>query len=667
MLLEKLARSSAVRRIVRLIVPYRLVISIGIHTLLFAASYFYSILLFNGLVIDKNVLEMFMATFWPLLIIRLAVFQYNGLFSGMWRFVSFEDLIIIIRSVIISSLLVYGLSLLWDRIRMGGAVYLLDMTFCIIFCGGIRLLVRNYREVYLAGDASGSRSKIILLGPVNRVQPILKDILGDPQSHYSVVVVVDPDAYSHSDGRRVCDVPVMSMDRILKLEKRVGNIDSMVICWPGSTRRQIDGVIERFQSLKMTYKIIPHFEEIINDTVSVNSIRHVEIEDLLEREPVQIDMAGISDYIKGKGVMVTGGAGSIGSEICRQVARFNPRLLFILDRSENSLYDFEREITASHPDLPIVSVISSVNDAAGLKLLMKAHRIEVVFHAAAYKHVPLMEKAPIESAYNNIIGTHNAVCAALEAGVRRFVMVSTDKAVNPTNVMGVTKRIAEMIVQSSHRNQGTWFMTVRFGNVLGSAGSVVPIFKRQIARGEPLTVTDPQIERFFMTIPEAVQLVLQAGCMATGGEIFVLDMGQPVKIVKLAEKLITLSGMQPYEDIDIVFTGLRPGEKMYEELFNLAEILLPTSHPRIKSAKSQPVDKAFMDDQVKAMQTIIMQKDVEALYQAFLSLVPSCDCRKQGDDAGEAAPDAMRAAATPEGEPKKQIELADELGYPKGI
>lgn len=648
LLLEKLARSPAVRRFARLILPYRLAVNIAIHIMLFAASYFYSILLFNGLVIDKNVLEMFVVTFWPLLIIRLALFQYYGLFSGMWRFVSFEDLIIIIRAVIISSLLEYGLSHLWDRIYIGEQVYLLDITFCIISCGGIRLLVRNYREVYLSGVAPDRRSKIILFGPVSRVQPILKDILGDPGSHYSVVAVVDPNESSWSDGLRVCDVPVMSIDRILKLEKKVGNIDSMVICWPGSTRRQIDSVIERFQSLKLTYKIIPHFEEIINDTVSVNSIRHVEIDDLLDREPVKIDMVGISNYIRGKSVMVTGGAGSIGSEICRQVASFTPRLLFILDRSENSLYDFEREITARHPDLSIVSVISSVNDAAGLKQLMKRHAIEVVFHAAAYKHVPLMEKAPIESAYNNIIGTYNTVCAALEAGVRRFVMVSTDKAVNPTNVMGVTKRIAEMIVQSSHHGQGTRFMTVRFGNVLGSAGSVVPIFKRQIERGEPLTVTHPDIERFFMTIPEAVELVLQAGCMAAGGEIFVLDMGQPVKIVKLAEKLISLSGMQPYEDIDIVFTGLRPGEKMYEELFNETETLLPTSHPRIKSAQSQPVDKAIMDARIEALQTIIMQKDVQALCRMFVALVPGYGCRAQTEDGGRVVSDSVLEAKRPQ-------------------
>ena len=655
--LAKLAESSAIRRFARSIVPYRQIVNIGIHIVLFAASYFYSLVLFNELVIDRYIIEMFVATLWPLLLIRLAVFKYYGLFSGMWRFVGFEDLINIIRAVIISSFLMFGLGLIWDRMCMGEQVYLLDMTFCIIFCGGLRLLVRNYRETYLAGDASHNRLKIVLVGPVERIQPILKDILGDPQSHYAVIAVVDPSESNRSDGLRICDVPVMSIDHVLKLEKQRDRLDSIVICWPGSTRRQINSLIERFQSLKVTFKIIPHFEEIINDTVSVNSIRPVQIEDLLDRDPVQIDMAGISQYIKGKGVMVTGGAGSIGSEICRQVARCGPRLLFILDRSENSLYYFEREITRWYPELPIVSVIASVNDAVGLKQMMQTHGIEVVFHAAAYKHVPLMEKAPIESAYNNIIGTYNTVVAAVEAGVQRFVMISTDKAVNPTNVMGVTKRIAEMIVQSSHSENGTRFMTVRFGNVLGSAGSVVPIFKRQIERGQPLTVTHPEIERFFMTIPEAVQLVLQAGCMATGGEIFVLDMGQPVKIVKLAEKLITLSGMKPYEDIDITYTGLRPGEKMYEELFNQAETLLPTSHPRIKSAQSQAVDNAFMEDQIEAMRSIIMHKDVDALKRKFMALVPGYHYCAIDEPCGEMEPGPIKGAESPERSDKDQVNV----------
>ena len=617
--------SPGIRQVAEILLPYRLAIIVMIHVFLFAGSYFYSLLLFNGMIVDQYVFEVFAKTFWPLLVLRLAAFQYYGLFSGMWRFVSFEDLISIIHAVIVSSLAIYGLGLVWDQIRMGDQVYLLDMTFCVIFAGGIRLLVRNYRESYLFVENRNGKSKIILLGPVERTQQLLKDILGDPKSNYRVVAVVNPEAKGKASELRISDVPVMSVGRALKLERRLHHVDSIVICWPGITRRQIDNLIDQFKSFKVAFKIIPHFEEIISEEVSVNKIRHVEIEDLLERESVKIDMGGISRYLSGKAVMVTGGAGSIGSEICRQVAGFNPRLLFILDRSENSLYEFEREIMARFPDLPIVSVISSINDASGLQKLMEMHGIEIVFHAAAYKHVPLMEKAPIESAYNNIIGTYNTAMAAMNAGVKRFVMISTDKAVNPTNVMGVTKRIAEMIIQSFHRRHATWFMTVRFGNVLGSAGSVVPIFKKLINAGEPLTVTHPDIERYFMTIPESVQLVLQAGCMATGGEIFVLDMGKPVKILKLAEKLITLSGMKPYEDIDIVFTGLRPGEKMYEELFNEDETLLPTSHPRIRTAQSAPVEKVFMELQVEMLKGIINVKNIDALNQKFLELVPGYD------------------------------------------
>lgn len=626
MLFEKLADSTAVNRIAQLAIPLRLLINTMIHAALFSASYFYSLLLFNDLVCDRFMLETFVVTLWPLLIIRLAVFYHYGLFAGMWRFVSFEDLINIIRAVIISSFLLYGLSLIWDRIFTGEQVYLLDMTFSVVFCSGIRLLVRNYREVYRVGDIKSRKKRILLVGPVGKVQLILKEIISDPKTAYAPVAIVEADESGRSDGVRICDIPVLSVSHVLNIKKKLLPLDSIIICWPDASRRRIDNIIEMLQPLKSTFQIVPPLGDIIDGKVSVQNIRHVEIDDLLDRDPIRIDLEEISDYIKGKAIMVTGGAGSIGSEICRQAANFDPGLLYILDRSENSLYDFEREITARYPRLPVVAVVASINDAEGLKRAMLEHHIDVVFHAAAYKHVPLMEKTPIESAYNNIIGTCNAAYAAIEAGVKRFVMISTDKAVNPTNVMGVTKRIAEMNVQSLHRNEGTWFMTVRFGNVLGSAGSVVPLFKRQIERGEPLTVTHREIERFFMTIPEAVQLVLQAGCMAEGGEIFVLDMGRPVKILKLAEKLITLSGMKPYEDIEINFTGLRPGEKMYEELFNDSEKLLPTRHPRIRSAQCQSVDSDYMADQMLQLKAIIDSKDVSALYSKLLELVPGYQC-----------------------------------------
>jgi FlaA1/EpsC-like NDP-sugar epimerase len=333
-------------------------------------------------------------------------------------------------------------------------------------------------------------------------------------------------------------------------------------------------------------------------------------------------MDRIREYLKGKTVQVTGGAGSIGSELCRQIARFEPGCLVLVERSENSLYDFERELKEILPDVPLHAAISSINDGPGILALMKDLKVDVVFHAAAYKHVPLMELAPVESAYNNILGTYNVAHASVMAGVKRFVMISTDKAVNPANVMGVTKRIAEMVIQSYNGAVKTRFMVVRFGNVLGSAGSVIPIFKKQIQDGKAVTVTHPNIERFFMTIPEAVQLVLQAGCMGRGGEIFVLDMGSPMKIVALAEKLITLSGKRPYEDIDILFTGLRPGEKMFEELLNTCEKNIETSHPQIMVAVSEPVDRSFVEQALSEIKGMVAQHDREGLLRKFKELVP---------------------------------------------
>lgn len=621
-LILEFAGHPILRRAAALLLPYRIFIIVAIHIVLFAATYLCSLWLVNGRVSDDIYAYMGGRTILPLIVIRLLVFYYHDLFSGMWRYVSFEDLINIIRATVISTLLFYLLGRIWDRYYLAEVVYILDMTFCVFVCGGIRLTVRNLRERYAFGRARHQMKRVFLVGPVRKVQPILKDLISDPAGHYYPLAVVDPEKKGSVNGTRLCDVPVLSVDEAIGRVKKIGPVDNIIISWPGGNRKQVDVVVERMKALSAKFKIMPHYEDILNDNVSINDIREVEIEDLLDRPPVHIDMAGIGAYLSGKSVMVTGGAGSIGSEICRQVAGFGPRRLVIVERSENSLYDFEREITGAYPDLAISSAISTINDAAGIERTMKEHGIEVVFHAAAYKHVPLMEKAPLESSYNNIIGTYNVVSAAVKTGVNRFVMISTDKAVNPANVMGVTKRIAEMVVQSHHRDDATWFMTVRFGNVLGSAGSVIPIFKKQIANGQPLTVTHKDIERFFMTIPEAVQLVLQAGCMAQGGEIFVLDMGRPVKILKLAERLITLSGKRPYDDIDIVFSGLRPGEKMYEELFNTDENLLQTPHPRIKAAQFAAVEQNFMATQIDEIKRIILAKDEGALQQKFLALVP---------------------------------------------
>lgn len=610
-----------VQRTVEKVLPYRFTINMVIHGILFTLSYGYSILLLNGMVLDETSVSIFGATIVPLLAVRLLSFYLHDLFQGLWRYVSFEDLINIIRAAVISSMLFYVAGLVWDRICVSEELYVLDLTFCVLMTGGVRSLVRNLRERYFRGRRTSAQKKVLVVGPLDKIQPILKEFVSDPNSHYLPLAVVDPLKDENANLTRLCDVPVMSTMQLLAGKPNFRKVDAVIFCWPGSSRRQVNELVELLKPLSVPFKIIPHLQDILDSRVSISDIREVEIEDLLERPPVQIEMEKISAYLQDKTIMVTGGGGSIGSEICRQVAGFSPRRIVVVERSENSLYDLILEFKRVFPKTPFTACVSSVNDAQGLRSMMETHNVDVVFHAAAYKHVPMMEPAPVESAYNNIEGTYNAAMAAIEAGVQRFVMISTDKAVNPTNVMGVTKRIAEMIVQSSSNNK-TRFMTVRFGNVLGSAGSVIPIFKKQMALGGPLTVTHPDIERYFMTIPEAVQLVLQAGCMGKGGEIFVLDMGEPVKILRLAENLVTLSGKKPYEDIDIVFTGLRPGEKMYEELFNDSEKLSLTSHPRIQAAVSMEVGKEYMQAQIGEIRALIRARDHGALLKKFHAIVP---------------------------------------------
>ncbi|MBT8338856.1 MAG: polysaccharide biosynthesis protein [Desulfatitalea sp.] len=624
-LLSSMAIHDKLSKVIALLLPYRLLINVAVHALLFALSYAYSILLINGLVADGTALGIFYNSVLPLILLRLLVFYWHDLYQGLWRYVSFEDMINIIRAVVISSLLFYCVGLVWERAGVAEELYILDMTFSIMCTGGIRFLMRSFRERFYHHRPVEAVKRVLLVGPLDKIQPVLKEFVGDPQGNFLPMAVVDPLKSGDTSLTRVCDVPVISIEQVLAGNRKYSEVDSVIFCWPEGHRRQVDAVVERLKPLAVPFKTIPHIDDILKGRVSINDVREVEIEDLLERPPVQIEMNKISAYLKGKTVLVTGGGGSIGSEICRQVAGFEPRKLVVVERSENSLYDLLLEFRRDFPKTDLSASISSVNDAQGLKALMSEHRVDVVFHAAAYKHVPLMEPAPVESAYNNIEGTFNVAGAAVAAGVKRFVMISTDKAVNPANVMGVTKRIAEMVVQSSNGG-ATRFMTVRFGNVLGSAGSVIPIFKRQIQDGDAVTVTHPDIERFFMTIPEAVQLVLQAGCMGSGGEIYVLDMGRPVRILHLAERLITLSGKRPYEDVDIVFTGLRPGEKMFEELFNDAEQLQPTSHPRIRTAVSMPVDKARLESQLAQIKQLIRGKQGKALLARFHELVPGYHC-----------------------------------------
>jgi FlaA1/EpsC-like NDP-sugar epimerase len=586
--------------------------------------------------------------------VRMTVFWYYDLYQGLWRYVSMQDLLNIIRAATIGSLLTPLAGIAHKSLELPAGLYILEWMFTVLLLGGVRTLVRHFRESRFAPRPPGGTAKIVLVGPVDEVQPIVKELVSDPAAQFNPLLIVDPTVTTLFGASRLCDIPILSIPRVLSRRQRLKlkEVEALVFCWSSAEREDLDSVIRSLEPLGIPYKTLPPIGDILSGRVSVSDIRDVEIEDLLDRPPVEIEMDRIREYIQGKNVLVTGGGGSIGSELCRQVAALDPRALVIVERSENSLYDLLLELRRDG-GLPceLHASISSVNDYPGLSALMKEKSVDVVFHAAAYKHVPLMESVPVESVYNNILGTYNAARASLAAGVKRFVMISTDKAVNPANVMGVTKRIAEMIVQSLDGVNSTRFMTVRFGNVLGSAGSVIPIFKQQLLRGGPLTVTHPEIERFFMTIPEAVQLILQAGCMGQGGEIFVLDMGRPVKILNLAKKLITLSGKRPYKDVGIQITGLRPGEKMYEELFNTGEMLLETSHPRIRVAGCCEVDLDWLGGRIQELRELVAARDDQGLLRKFKEMVPGYQgapgsCPGGAVPAGsESAPPARRATA----------------------
>ncbi len=560
------------------------------HIVVFALSLMMAFLLVNNMQFQR---EWFVTQYPRLLIffiiIKLIVFGYFRQFQGWWRFVGISDLLAIVKASLVSTLVLVVLwfsLLMAEPIRMklrevttiSQAIFILDMFATIVLLGGLRMAVRLYHEEFLT-EAGSKLKRFLIVGAGNAGEALLRELHRMPVGQYDVIGFIDDDPAKQ--GMNIHGIPVLG--KVDQLPQICGeqNIEEIAIAMPSATAKQLRSVVQICEGAKVRFRTVPSVADIASGRYRVSQIRDVDINDLLGRETVKLDLDIIEQYLKDKVILVTGAGGSIGSEMCRQVCNFEPKLLLLLEQAENALFYIERELRKSFPKIAMETLICDITDEKRVGQIFEKFKPQVVIHAAAHKHVPLMEINPGEAIKNNVVGTKVVADAADKYGAGNFVMISTDKAVNPTSIMGSSKRVAEMYIQDLNRTSSTHFVTVRFGNVLGSTGSVVPIFKSQIASGGPVTVTHPEMKRYFMTIPEASLLVLQAAAMGKGGEIFVLDMGEPVKIVDLAKELITLSGFRPGEDIEIVFTGIRPGEKLFEELSIKGENMVPTRHSKI--------------------------------------------------------------------------------------
>ncbi|MBS1185066.1 MAG: putative epimerase/dehydratase polysaccharide-related biosynthesis protein [Proteobacteria bacterium] len=523
--------------------------------------------------------------------LQAAVFWHFGLYRGIWRFASLPDLKRIVLAVGLAALLI-PLVLVLFRVSaiVPRSVLILDPLLLVILMGGSRLAYRAWKEHRLTGMLHPDSKPVLVAGAGSAADFLVRELARNPAGFHVVGLLDDS---RDKQGRLVQGIPVLGTLADVATWAEKMEVDDVVLALPSAAHMVRKRITQVCAEAGLNVMTIPSLEDLVAGRVSVSSLRRIELDDLLGRDPVQLDDSGLHRLLTGQVVMVTGAGGSIGSELCRQIARFAPAKLVLFEQSELALYAMEQELPQRFRGLQIAPVIGDVKNAAWVNQVMAEHHPAVVFHAAAYKHVPLMENANAwEAVKNNVLGTQLVAAAAQAHGVAKFVMISTDKAVNPTNVMGATKRLAEMACQAMQQVSGTRFVSVRFGNVLGSSGSVIPKFQKQIEAGGPVTVTHPEITRYFMSIPEAAQLVLQAGLMGEGGEIFVLDMGEPVKIAELAKMMIRLSGADE-DRIRIEYTGLRPGEKLYEELLADDESTLPTPHPKLRVAKARAAEPGW--------------------------------------------------------------------------
>ncbi len=552
--------------------------------------------------------------------LKLLVFFFFGLYRGMWRFTSVRDFWRLAQACFLSTLLIMFIILSASRFEgYSRAVFLADGVLTFLFTGGLRMTIRSYFAIYSNPKIVPNSypkinsKKILIIGAGAAGEKILREIFDNYQLHYHVNGFIDDDP--GKQGRSIHGIPVLgNVDNLADvLEKE--EVHEILIAIPSARGEQIRHIIEACKNCSVSYKIVPGIGELIDGRISVKVLRDISYEDLLGRPPVQLDISGIRNYLDGKTVLITGCGGSIGSELCRQVIKYQPRSIVLMDASETNLFNIQMELQNEMYYRKCEAVLGNVQNVHLMNEVFNKFKPQVVFNAAAYKHVPMIEKNPWEAVFNNIIGSRVAMEMAIKHHVERFVLVSTDKAVRPTNVMGASKRVTELIMQSLQGNN-TRLMAVRFGNVIGSSGSVIPIFRRQIEQGGPITVTHPEVNRYFMTIPEASQMILQAGAMGEGGEVFILRMGTPVKIVDMASDLIRLSGKEPGIDIKIIFTGLREGEKLYEELVAVGEDISPTGHEKIMVLRS---NQDMNDPKIVKESREILEKKIDELVKDALS------------------------------------------------
>ena len=553
----------------------RLISMIIFDTLLMIASVYLSLLLrFDGQ-IEAPFYQAFIDLIPWFAIITLVSLYFFRIYHRMWQYASLGELYSIIKAISTSMLIIVALIYTLPLPYLPRSVYIISWGLMIAFIGGSRLGWRILRDMIIK-DISSVAKPTLIVGAGDAGALVARELKNNQGLNLQAIGFIDDSRYKQNLSLH--DIPVLGNRRAIPHIVEHYGIEEIIIAMPSASGRVIRELIEICQSTPAKLRIFQGTGDLLSRD---SKIRNIELEDLLRREPVKLNLEEIAAYLTGKTVLVSGAGGSIGSELCRQICSFNPRSLVILDYSENNLFDIDNELREAYPDIRIETELADIKDRPRLQLVFSRSQPQVVFHAAAHKHVPMMEKHPAEAVKNNILGTRNIAEMADKFGTETFILISTDKAVNPTSVMGATKRIAEMLIQDLNQNSPTSFAAVRFGNVLGSRGSVIPTFKKQIENGGPVTVTHPDMTRYFMTIPEAVQLVIEAGAMTSGGEIFVLDMGEPVKITDLARDLIRLHGYEPDKDIKISFTGIRPGEKLYEELFSAREQMAATMHDRI--------------------------------------------------------------------------------------